>query len=141
MMTESVSITRRLALARIGGFVIFGGLRLSDWRRADPKPFPHPDPRPGVTGARVVAIDDLPKKKSVRDAYEAARAYPEIFDGIFCPCDCRDGMGHRSLLSCFESKQPTGCMGCREAAEFILPLAREGKSLEEIRQAVDKKFG
>jgi hypothetical protein len=141
MITESRSITRRLALGRIAGFVVFGGLRLSDWRRADPKPFPHPDPRPGVTSANVVAVDDLPKKKSVREAYEAARTYPEIFDGVFCPCDCRDSMGHRSLLSCFESNQPTGCHGCREAAEFILPLAKEGKSLEEIRKAVDKKFG
>lgn len=141
MTTESSPITRRSALARIGGFVIFGALRLPVGRRADPKPFPHPDPRPGITGAHVLPADDLPKKKSVRDAYDAARTYPEIFDGIFCPCDCHDSMGHRSLLSCFESKQPTGCWGCREAAEFILPLAKEGKSLAEIRQAVDKKFG
>ena len=65
----------------------------------------------------------------------------QIFDGIFCPCDCKDSLGHRSLLSCFESKQPTGCMGCQEASEFVGKLAKEGKSLRDIRDAVDKKWG
>jgi hypothetical protein len=47
---------------------------------------------------------------------------------------------HRSLLSCYETEQPTGCWSCREAGEYVGKLAKEGKSLAEIRAAVDKKF-
>lgn len=75
------------------------------------------------------------------ESFGAARTYPEIFDGVFCPCDCRDSLNHRSLLTCFESAQPVGCMGCREVADFIAPLAKDGKTLAEIRAAVDRKFG
>lgn len=124
----------------MGAFVLLA-LRMPDLRSARAEPFPHPDPRPGITAARVVPADELPERKGVRAAYDAARAYPEMFDGIYCPCECTGSMGHRSLLVCFESKQPLGCHGCREAAEFILPRAKEGKTLAEIRAAVDKKFG
>ena len=49
-------------------------------------------------------------------------------------------LDHRSLLSCFESRQAIGCMACREEAELVVRLARDGKTLEEIRLAVDKEF-
>jgi hypothetical protein len=50
-------------------------------------------------------------------------------------------MNHRSLLSCFESRQAMGCMACREEGELVGRLARDGKTLEEIRHAVDLEFG
>ena len=50
-------------------------------------------------------------------------------------------MGHRSLLSCYESKQPQGCLACQEEAWLVADLAKQGKSLADIRTAVDKKFG
>jgi hypothetical protein len=140
-MSDDHRISRRDALTQLGALLLMGAvptLRASARRR---KPFPHPDPRPGITAEHVIAVDKLPDTKAVRDAYDVARAYPDILDGIYCPCECKDSMGHRSLLACFESRQPTGCMGCQEAAEFVGPLAKQGKSLAEIRQAVDKKFG
>ena len=132
-------LTRREAIGRLGGLFVFAIAPMPRVRIRDP--FPHPDPRPGITGERVLAPDQLPDKKSVRQSFDAARTYPEIFDGVYCPCACHDSLHHRSLLSCFESKQPVGCMGCREAADFIEPLAKDGKRLAEIRVAVDKKFG
>lgn len=50
-------------------------------------------------------------------------------------------MGHRSLLSCFESDQAIGCLGCREEARIVAGMARAGKSLADIRAAVDRKWG
>jgi hypothetical protein len=107
--------------------------------RWSPDSFPHPDPRPGITAANVLPDDKLPNKKKVRELYAAAREYPEIFDGIYCTCHCSD-QGHRSLLSCFESEQATGCWACQEVAEEVAKRAREGKTLTEVRAAVDKEF-
>ena len=99
----------------------------------------HPDPRPGITAEKVLAEDKLPDKKRVKEAFALAREYPEVFDGIGCACGCEKE--HRSLLSCYESAQPTGCWGCQEEAMLVGRLAKEGKALDEIRKAVDKKWG
>lgn len=139
MQTIDDIVSRRAALIRMSGFVVFAALpREWPWR-AD-KPFPHPDPRAGVTAGKVLPVEQLPNKKRVRAAFAAARENPELFDGVYCVCECTD-QGHRSLLSCFESEQPTGCLGCQELAELIGRLAKEGKSLADIRSAVDRKYG
>ena len=130
-------ITRRAALGRLGGLFVFAIVPMPRVRTSDP--FPHPDARPGITGEGVLAADKLPDKKSVREAFDAARTYPEIFDGVYCPCECSSH--HRSLLACFESAQPIGCGGCREAGDYVARLAKSGKALADIRAAVDKKFG
>ena len=103
--------------------------------------FPHPEPRPGITGEHVLAESDLGSKRRVREAYAAARTHPELFDGVYCACECDKSMSHRSLLSCFESRQAVGCMACRDEAELVGRLARDGKTLDEIRRAVDEEFG
>jgi hypothetical protein len=106
-----------------------------------PAGFPHPDPRPGITADLVLPEADLGERRRVREAYAAARAHPELFDGVYCACECDKSMGHRSLLSCFESRQAIGCMACREEGELVGRLARDGKPLDEIRLAVDKEYG
>jgi hypothetical protein len=104
----------------------------------------HPEPREGITAERVLTVEALgdSAKKKVVESYEAARTYPAIFDGIACACSCGGKKGtHRSLLVCFETMQPTGCFACQQEAELVGRLARENKSLSEIRAAVDKEFG
>jgi hypothetical protein len=134
-MTER--LTRRAAIARLGGLLMVVALpRSLRWTDGE---FPHPDPRPGITAANVIPEERLPNKKKVRALYAAAREHPETFDGIYCTCHCSD-QGHRSLLSCFESEQATGCWGCQELGEEVSKLVKDGKSLAEIRVAVDKKF-
>jgi hypothetical protein len=99
----------------------------------------HPDPRPGITSAKVLADNALPRDHSVRAAYAAARANPEVFDGLRCACGCSDE--HRSLLTCYETKQPTGCWNCRDIAKLVSGQIEKKKTLPEIRAAVDKKYG
>ena len=111
-------------------------------RALTPKPHEHPDPRPGITAQHVLPDERLAtakRKKGVHEAYGAARDYPDIFDGLYCGCDCAS-MGHRSLLSCYESDQPMGCMACQEEAKLVGKLVKQGKTLADIRQAVDKEY-
>jgi len=105
----------------------------------------HPDPRPGITAEHVLSVEALSSIKSerVKDAYEWARTYPAIFDGIACGCGCtdRNNKTHRSLLVCYETTQPTGCQACRDEAQLVARLAAKDTPLADIRTAVDKKFG
>ena len=105
-----------------------------------PRGLKHPDPRPGITSANVLSEEKLAgKRKKVKDAFAAARKHPEIFDGVLCPCHCE--REHRSLLVCFETDQPTGCLGCQEAALFVDKHAAAGESLQQVRKAVDEEWG
>ena len=99
----------------------------------------HPDPRPAVTADAVLPDDQVGEKS--KPAYAAAREFPGIFDGLYCHCDCGERDGMRSLLTCFESKMPQSCGICRGEAEMAGRLARAGKTLDEIRAAVDKRYG
>ena len=100
----------------------------------------HPEPRPGITGEKVLSGDALKDARAkTRKIYDMAREIPEIADGIYCYCNCT-AMGHRSLLSCFESTQAIGCMGCRDIMEEAYKLAKDGKTLAEIRIELDKIF-
>ena len=79
----------------------------------------HPDPRPDITSERVLSAATLKEKHAsarATRAYEAARQWPQLFDGIACGCGCIGVNAHRSLLSCYETTQPIGCAECRERA-------------------------
>ena len=139
-----MEISRREALGRLAAFVGLAVVaRPLVLRAEDAKPFQHPDPRPGITGEHVLTHEQVGKRsQKVYDAYDAARAYPEIFDGIYCTCDCKNtSLKHRSLLECFESMQPTGCMACQEDGELVGKLAKQGKSLADVRKAIDEEYG
>lgn len=139
-MSNTRMTTRRAALARVGAFALTAMLPRGLMALAR-KPFPHPDARPGITGENVLPVDQLPERKRVRAAFEYARTNAEVFDSVYCVCDCADSLKHRSLLACFESRQPVGCWGCQEQAEFMGDRLKERKTLAEIREAVDKKWG
>ena len=134
---------RHFILALPGVVVVFGPWRhaLAQHITSRRAGLPHPEPRPGVTGEHVLPESEIDEGRRVRAAYAAARAHPSVFDGVFCACGCDKSMNHRSLLSCFESRQAVGCMACREEGELVGRLVRDGKTLDEIRHAVDLEFG
>ncbi len=142
-MTLSQPISRAGFIRSLGGLSVLALLDRS--RLAVPLPaLKHPDPREGITAEKVLKLEDLGEKprKKVVDAYDAARQYPAIFDGLACACGClgAESYQHRSLLVCFETRQPTGCHGCQEESAFVARLAKDNKTLAEIRVAVDKEF-
>lgn len=104
----------------------------------------HPDPRPGVDASR------MPSAGAVRDhggtavaAFAEARQIPAVLDGIRCNCGCADADGMRSLLTCYEGKDAMAldCHICQGQGRLAFRLKHEGKSLDEIRAAVDKRYG
>jgi hypothetical protein len=99
----------------------------------------HPTPREGITAEKVLPDEELPER--AKAAYAAAREIPQVLDGLYCHCDCGERDKLRSLLSCFETRMPTGCGVCREEAVMALRLHREGRTLDEIRAAVDRRYG
>lgn len=131
-------LDRRDFLRLLSAFAALGAMRPVS-ALAAARSHKHPDPRPGITSANVLADDKLPKSVSVRSAYAAARAHPEIFDGLACGCGCADE--HRSLLVCYETKQPTGCWACRDEAKVASDSIAKGKTLAEVRTIIDEKFG
>lgn len=103
---------------------------------------PHPEPRPGITAAKVPAAADLTHKGAGR-VFDQVRQIPQIVDGIRCHCGCAEAPDSYSLLSCFEGPAAMAqhCVVCQGQARLAFRLSREGKSLDEIRAAIDEEFG
>ena len=101
----------------------------------------HPRPRPGITAAKVLADPRIPRNAGALEAYAAARTAASTLDGIYCHCDCSKHAGHRSLLTCFEGEHAAYCNICMGEAMLASGMAKQGKSLTEIRAAIDRQFG
>ena len=103
---------------------------------------PHPTPRTGITGEHVLTKDQLESKPKLIPLFDSVREIPEVVDGIHCNCGCTNPPEFYSLLSCFEGKgMARECGICQGQARLVVRLHKEGKSLDEIRSAIDAKFG
>lgn len=102
---------------------------------------PHPRPRPGVTGERVLTRAQLADVPALVPLFDAVRAIPEVIDGIRCNCGCAESAGYYSLLTCYEGDaMAKGCPICQGQGRLAARLHREGRSLDDIRGAIDAKF-
>ncbi len=102
----------------------------------------HPDPRPGITGAKVATKEQLKDVPALIPLFDSVREMPEIADGIRCHCGCAESPGYRSLLSCYEGEaMARECHTCQGQARLAARLKQSGKSLDEIRASIDAKFG
>lgn len=104
----------------------------------------HPTPRPGVTGARVLTTAGLGGAGAhLAPLFDGIRAIPAIADGIRCHCGCAELPGMYSLLSCYEGQEAMArvCPICQGEGRVAVRLHKEGKSLAEIREAIDAQFG
>ena len=101
----------------------------------------HPTPRPGITAAKVLADPAIPRNPGALEAYAAARTIAATLDGVYCHCDCSKHSGHRSLLTCYESTHAAYCDICMGEAMLASGMTGQGKSLTEIRAAIDHQFG
>lgn len=84
-------------------------------------------------------------------AYAYALEYPDVVQWLPCYCGCV-GMGHRSNLDCFLKPREDGapiafeehgsfCGVCVDTALLAKQMLAEGKTLLQIRMAVDREFG
>jgi hypothetical protein len=99
----------------------------------------HPEPRPGIDAARVLAADKVPV--DVAPTFDKVRQIPHVVDGIRCYCGCADVPGMHSLLSCYEDAgMAAHCEICQGEGKLVYELHKEGRSLKEIRAAIDRRF-
>ena len=76
----------------------------------------------------------------VAQAYRAAMEIPKVLDGQYCYCHCKKDHDHKNLLTCFTSKHGSKCETCINEAIFAHKLYKQGKTIDEIVVAIDKKF-
>ncbi len=70
------------------------------------------------------------------------REIPEVVDGIRCQCGCADSPGYYSLLSCYEGDaMAKGCPICQGQGRLAHRLHKAGKTLDEIRSAIEARYG
>jgi hypothetical protein len=97
----------------------------------------HPAPRAGLSAADVVPASRYAAYPRIAEVYEMVAQIPEVIDGIYCHCDCSKHSGHRSLLTCFQDDHGAACDVCLTEAALAYRMTKEGKSLKQIRKAVD----
>ena len=135
------SMSRRRALGLLAGV---GGLVMlrPEWAsaRAIPGPVQHPEPRPGIDASAVLPPERVAPHAT--ELYDHIREIPHVVDGIRCQCGCADLPGMYSLLSCYgESGMAQYCDICSGEGRLAYRLHQEGRSLDEIRAAIDRRFG
>ena len=102
----------------------------------------HPEPRPGITAARVLPNEKLKDHPDAVTAFEQARQIPQVVDGIGCHCGCASRAGFYSLLSCYEGEgMAMMCEVCQGQARLAFRLHEGGKTLAQIRAAIDARYG
>ena len=102
----------------------------------------HPTPRPGITAAKVLTKDQLGEHQDAAPVFDMVREIPHVVDGIRCQCGCSALDDKYSLLSCFEADGMAGhCQICQGEGRLAYRLHKKGKTLDEIRSAIDAKFG
>lgn len=84
------------------------------------------------------------------EAYQFALANPDVLMWIPCYCGC-SAMGHKSNLDCFMvptdgrsirfEEHASYCEICVNEALVAKQMLAEGKSMREIRNAIDLQFG
>lgn len=125
-------------------FIVLSAITISPRlpRLALLRPGPHPEPRAGITAAKIPAAADL-THKSAGKTFDQVRQIPQIIDGLRCHCGCAEYPDSYSLLTCYEGKEAMAqhCAICQGQGRLAFRLSREGKSLAEIRIAIDDEYG
>jgi hypothetical protein len=101
----------------------------------------HPTPRRGITAARVTPASALGAKKKAVEVFDMVREIPHVVDGLHCYCGCAELPDSYSLLSCYEGNgMAQSCHVCQGEGRLAYRMHTEGKSLDEIRAAIDAKY-
>jgi hypothetical protein len=133
---------RRFLGALLGAAGALAGLPSKAWGsvRLTGRIGKHPDPRPGITAAKVIPADQVHNLEA-RPIFDMVREIPGVVDGIRCNCGCAELEGFYSLLSCYENGMAQACLICQGQAKLAYRLQKEGWSLNGIRASIDAAFG
>ena len=82
---------------------------------------PHPTPRPGITGDKVLTKAQLADHPKLVALFDSVREIPEIVDGIHCNCGCTNPPEFYSLLSCYEDRgMARDCAICQGQGRLVV---------------------
>ena len=112
---------------------------------------PGDEPPADASEAWTARPDFVRLSAQTEEAYAYAMYHPQIIKWMPCYCGC-GGMGHRSNLDCYlKPGQPGGetvfeehasyCDVCVKTTLLAKKMFAEGRTLREIRDAVDQTFG
>lgn len=104
----------------------------------------HPTPRRDAAttqAGKIVSASSYAAYPRVEEVYREAALVPQVLDGIYCYCECKEHMGHYSLLDCYKSDHAAGCDVCLSEGQMAYEMTQQGKSLYQIRAAVDRLYG
>ena len=73
----------------------------------------------------------------VRLAYDAAKKYAHVLEELYCYCRCKENIGHRALVECFETDHASNCDVCMNEAMIAARMTKDGKTPKEIQKAID----
>lgn len=142
-MDHSRASRRRVLGLLAGVLAAAAGLPRRAFARAtlSRPPGPHPEPRPGITAAKVLKPEQV-EDPEIRAIFDRVREIPQVVDGIRCQCGCAGVEGYYSLLSCYEPPgMAQACLICQGEARLVYRLHQDGWSLNGIRAAVDTRYG
>lgn len=135
-------MTRRSLLASGASAVVAAMLPRALRARAIGVAGPHPAPRPGIDASKVLTAAQLGDDTDAIPAFDAVRGIPQIADGIRCHCGCADREGFYSLLSCYEGEgMARMCLICQGEGRMAARLHAQGRTLDDIRAAIDARYG
>jgi hypothetical protein len=76
----------------------------------------------------------------VRLAYAAAKRYAGVLEQLYCYCHCKENLGHRALVECFESDHASTCDICMAEAMTAARMTEQGRSAGDIQKAIDSNY-
>ncbi|MFB9325365.1 PCYCGC motif-containing (lipo)protein [Paenibacillus aurantiacus] len=109
------------------------------------------DLRQTTAGAQTLPAFLTDAHSVIVQSYQAAAASQDVLAFIPCYCGCGDSAGHRSNLECFIHEtnadgsvtwddHGTRCGTCMEIAVQAAVMKQEGKSIADIRSAIETKY-
>lgn len=76
----------------------------------------------------------------VRNAYAAAQKYAQVLEQLYCYCRCKENLGHRALIECYESDHASECDVCMTEALMAARMTEQGRTPKEIQKAIDQYY-
>jgi hypothetical protein len=76
-----------------------------------------------------------------RAAYAAAKKHAAVLEQVYCYCHCKENIGHRALIQCFETDHGSNCDVCMTEALIAAKMTEEGRTPAEIQKAIDAYYG
>ena len=100
----------------------------------------HPEPREHIAHDHVAPAERYSDYPRVARTYALVAEIPHVIDGIYCYCACSEHSRHYSLLDCYRDDHAARCDVCLSEADLAHRMHRDGKSLDEIRAAIDQLY-